>query len=215
MGASRTERAGQRSRTVGEDWAAFLPPEMDQLFDATRNALECSNVVLSVVLDEALGLCEQEQFTLGEERAMAFGELFDLLAIRLRRVIRAIKQHGSHYGTLPNVSALVPANFRGATAQRISFTSSLLAKVVFGSRMRFFHKLNALEEIIERLQEETRVIVEDVSDKAQVSPERAWRQMEVLGYDLNTCMAETTVVLKSFFCALPAEELETFRQKLV
>ena len=46
-------------------------------------------------------------------------------------------------------------------------------------------------------------------------PDRAWRELEVLGYDLNTCMGETTVVLKSFFCALPVEELEAFRQKLV
>jgi len=48
-----------------------------------------------------------------------------------------------------------------------------------------------------------------------VIPNRAWKELEILGYDLNTCMGETTVVLKSFFCALPAEELETFRQKLV
>ena len=46
-------------------------------------------------------------------------------------------------------------------------------------------------------------------------PDRAWQQLEVLGYDLNTCMGETTVILKSFFCALPPEELEAFRAKLV
>jgi hypothetical protein len=57
--------------------------------------------------------------------------------------------------------------------------------------------------------------VEDVSYGALVYPGRTWRELEVLGYDLNTCMGETTVVLKSFFCALPAEELEAFRQKLV
>jgi len=28
-------------------------------------------------------------------------------------------------------------------------------------------------------------------------------------------MGETTVILKSFFCALPSDELETFRNKLV
>jgi hypothetical protein len=28
-------------------------------------------------------------------------------------------------------------------------------------------------------------------------------------------MGETTVILKSFFCALPPEELEVFREKLV
>jgi hypothetical protein len=123
--------------------------------------------------------------------------------------------HGSHFGTLPNVTALVSENFRGTTAQRISFMDNLLAKVVFRGQTRFLHKLHALKKIIEKLQKETRVIVEDVSDGEPVFPDRAWRELEVLGYDLNTCMGETTVVLKSFFCALPAEELETFRQRLM
>jgi len=188
---------------------------MDQLFGATRNELECSNGILSVALDEALGLCEQEQFTIAKERAAAFAGLFDRLAIRLRLVIRTIEEHGSHFGTLPNVTPLDTENFRGATAQRISFMDDLRARVVFRGRTRFFHKLHALREIIEELQKETRAIVEDVSAGARVFPNRTWRELEVLGYDLNTCMGETTVVLKSFFCALPAEELEAFRQKLV
>lgn len=215
MGALRAKRARQRSRTVREDWIAWLPEEMNQLFGATRNELECSNVILSVALDEALAFCEREQFTLAKERAMAFVELFDRLAIRLRLVIRTIEDHGSHFGTLPNVTALASTNFRGTTAQRVSFMDSLLAKVLFRGRTRFFHKLHALREIIEELQNETRAIVENVSDGTPLFPDRAWRELEVLGYDLNTCMGETTVVLKSFFCVLPAEELEAFRQKLV
>jgi hypothetical protein len=215
MGALRAKRAGQRSRTVREDWFAWLPEEMDQLFGATRSELESSNVILSVALDEALALCEQEQFALARERAMAFVELFDRLAIRLRNVIHTIEDHGSHFGTLPNVSALAPENFRGTTAQRVSFMNSMLARVLFRSRTRFFHKLHALREIIEELQKESRAIVENVSDGVPSFPDRVWRELEVLGYDLNTCMGETTVVLKSFFCVLPAEELEAFRQKLV
>jgi hypothetical protein len=215
MGALRAKRAGQRSRTVREDWFAWLPEEMDQLFGATRSELECSNVILSVALDEALALCEREQFTLARERAMAFVELFDRLAMRLRLVLHTIEDHGSHFGTLPNVTALASENFRGTTAHRVSFMDNLLAKVLFRSRTRFFHKLHALREIIEELQKETRAIVENVSKGAPSFPDRTWRELEVLGYDLNTCMGETTVVLKSFFCVLPAEELEAFRQKLV
>jgi hypothetical protein len=215
MGDLRAKRSAQRSRTVREDWFAWLPEEMDQLFGATRKDLECSNGILSVALDEALTLCDQEQFTVARERVTAFAALFDRLAIRLRLVIRTIEEHGSHFGTLPNVTALACENFRGTTAQRISFMDNLLAKVIFRGRTRFFHKLHALKEIIEELQEETRVIVEDVTAGAPVYPERAWRELEVLGYDLNTCMGETTVVLKSFFCALPPEELEAFRRKLV
>jgi len=215
MGELRAKRASQRSRTVREDWSAWLPDEMDQLFGATRTELECSNVILSVALDEALSVCEREQFAIGRERVTAFAGLFDRLAVRLRLVICTIEEHGSHFGTLPNVTALDSKNFRGTTAQRISLMDSLLAKVVFRGRTRFFHKLHALKEIIEELQKETRLIVEDVAERAPVFPNRVWKELEVLGYDLNTCMGETTVVLKSFFCALPAEELEEFRQKLV
>jgi hypothetical protein len=215
LGPMGSKRVSQRSRTVREDWDAWLPAEMDQLFGATRYELETSNVILSVALDEALALSDQEQFTLAKERAVAFTELFDRLAIRLRLVIRTIQDHGSHFGTLPNVTALSAANFRGTTAQRISAKDNFLAKILFGGRTRFFHKLHALGEIIEELQEETHAIVKDVSDVTPMFPERVWRELEVLGYDLNTCLGETTVVLKSFFCALPVEELESFRLKLV
>ena len=214
MGELRAKRAGQQSRTVREDWFAWLPDEMDQLFGATRYELESSNGILSVALDEALALCEGEQITIAKEMVATFAELFDRLAVRLRVVIHMIEDHASHFGTLPNISPLTSENFRGATAQRISFMDSLLAKVVFRGRTRFFHKLNALKEIIEELQKEKRIVADGVAEGAQGFPDQAWGELEVLGYDLNTCTGETTVVLKSFFCALPAEELESFRQKL-
>jgi hypothetical protein len=93
--------------------------------------------------------------------------------------------------------------------------NSVLAKVLFRERTRFFHKLYSLGEIVEDLHEEAGEILAGISDGASHLTDRAWQQLEVLGYDLNTCMSETTIILKSFFCALPPEELETFRQKLI
>jgi hypothetical protein len=215
LGETRATRAGQRSRTVHEDWFAWIPNEMDQLFDATRHELESSNFILSISLDEALSLCKGGQFDSARERANVIVGLFDRLAARIRHVIRTIRDHGSHFGTLPNVEPLSPSNFRGATAQRVSLMNNLLAKVVFRERTRFFHKLYSLGEIIEDLQKEAHAIVASISEGASQFPDRAWQLLEVLGYDLNTCMGETTVILKSFFCALPPEELETFRTKLV
>jgi hypothetical protein len=215
LGLSGTKRVRQRSRSVREDWFAWLPNEMDQLFDATRGELESSNVILSIALDGTISYCEQRKFERARECSIVFADLFDRLAGRLSLVIRTIKEHGSHFGTLPNVTPLTSSNFRGSTAQRISTMSALLAKLVFSGRTRFFHKLNSLEEIIEELQKESRSIVTDVADGSHIFPDSAWRELEVLGYDLNTCVGETTVVLKSFFCALPPEELEPFRRKLV
>jgi len=211
----RANRAGRRSGTVREDWFAWIPNEMDDLFDATRNELELSNVILSITLDEALSLCKGHQLEPARERGVVFEGLFERLAVRLCHVIRTIKDHGSSFGTLPNVTPLTPANFRGATAQRISFMSNMLAKVLFHQRTRFFHKLYSLNEIIEDLQDEASAIVSDIAGGTSAALNRAWQELEVLCYDLNTCMGETTVILKSFFCALPADELEVFRQKLI
>lgn len=215
MGLMDAKRARQRSRSVREDWSAWLPNEMDQLFDATRGELETSNVILSIALDEALSLCERGEFERAMEYSGVFADLFDRLANRLSLVVHTIREHGTHFGTLPNVIPLASSNFRGVTAQRISTKSGLLAKMVFSNRTRFFHKLHSLEEIIEELQKETRSIVTKVAGGRPSIPDRAWRDLEVRGYDLNTCTGETTVVLKSFFCALPPEELEPFRRKLV
>jgi hypothetical protein len=215
MTVSRSIRGGQRARSVHEDWFAWLPREMDQLFGATRNELESYNTILSITLDEALGNCDQGEYVLAAEHAAVFAALFDRLSTNLSLIIRAIEDHGAHFGTLPNVTPLSPANFRGATAQRLSRMNSLLAKVVFRARTRFFHKLHALGEIIEELQAEARGITERVRSRDSLDLDGCWRDLEVLGYDLNTCVGETTVVLKSFFCALPSDELGAFRRKLV
>ncbi len=188
---------------------------MDQLFDATRHELESSNYILSISLDEALAFCNEGQFDSARERALVVSGLFDRLATRVSHVIRAIKAHGAHFGTLPNVKPLSPSNFRGGSAQRVSLMNSLLAKVVFRERTRFFHKLYSLGEIVEDLQNEARAILEGISDGASQFPDRAWQVLEVLGYDLNTCMGETTILLKSFFCVLPPEELGAFQERLV
>jgi hypothetical protein len=188
---------------------------MDQLFDATRNELESSNTILNITLDEALSLCKGGDFDSAKERAIIFAGLFDRLAIRVSYVVRTIKDHGTHFGTLPNVTPLSPNNFRGSVGQKVSLMNSVLARVVFRERTRFFHKLDSIDEIVRELQKDARAIISEISEHDSAFSDQAWQKLEVLGYDLNTCMGETTVILKSFFCALPPEELETFRQKLV
>jgi hypothetical protein len=187
---------------------------MDQLFDATRHELETSNFILSISLDEALSLCKGRQFDSARERVTIIAGLFDRLAVRVGYVVGAIRDHGVHFGTLPNVKPLSPSNFRGATGQRIALMNNLLARVLFPERTRFFHKLYSIGEIIHDLQEEARLILTGISDGGSEFPDHAFQLLEVLGYDLNTCMGETTILLKSFFCALPPEELEPFRKKL-
>src|SRR6202162_6363271 len=168
---TRAKRAGQRSRTVREDWSAWIPNEMDQLFDATRHELESSNFILSISLDEALSLCKGGQFDSAKERVTVIAGLFDRLAVRVGHVICTIRDHGVHFGTVPNVKPLSASNFRGATAQRVALMNNLLSKVVFRERTRFFHKLYSLGEIIEDSQREAHVIAGGISEGASQFPD--------------------------------------------
>jgi hypothetical protein len=213
LGESR-KRAVQRTRTVGEDWLAWIPNEMGQLFEAARKELETSNYILSMTIDDALQLCKEGRRDTACDRILVFTGLFDRLAARVGHVIRTIREHGEHFGTLPNVEPLSAANFRGATAQKVSRTDSLLGKVVFGQRSRFFHKLYAIDEIVGESQKEMRALVAGAEQEDASLLDQTWQLLEVLGYDMATCMEETTILLKSFFCALPPEELGAFRERL-
>ena len=213
MGETRSRR-GQRTRTVSEDWLAWIPNEMGELFDATRKELETSNFIVSMTIDEALQLCKDGQDSSAAERVVVFAGLFDRLADRILHVIRAIRDHASHFGTLPNVEPLSVANFRGAAAQKVSKTNSLLAKVLFAQRSRFLHKVYSIDEIVGQLQKEMCAVTEGENEADSEGQDATWQMLEVLGYDMSTCMEETTILLKSFFCALPLEELAAFREKL-
>ena len=212
MGETRGKGAS-RTRTVNEDWIAWIPPEMLRLFETARKELESSNIILSMTIDEALDHCKAGRWETAHDRSVVFVGLFDRLAVRVLHVIRAIQDHGSHFGTLPNVEPLSYLNFRGMTAQKIARTSNLLAKVVFAQRSRFFHKLHSIDEIVGELQREMRAVLAEMSEEEPGG--EAWQLLEVIGYDMSTCVEETKIVLKSFFCALPSEELGAFREKLV
>jgi hypothetical protein len=214
VGATRARIWPQPLRSVREDWLAWMPAEKDKLFEETNEQLETLYGMLSVTLDEALALCAQGILGHAREQAGVSADLFDLLAIRLVSVLSAIEGHGHHFGTLPNVAPLKSAFFRGESAQTGARKSSLLFKVLLHSRSKFFHKLHAMVSIVAALQEEFRQAAEDVVLGASVRPDVCWSALEVLHYDLNTCLRETIVVLKSFLLALPKEELTPLEQKL-
>jgi hypothetical protein len=208
-------RGFRRTASVQEDWVAWLPEEKDRLFDATRSELEISYGILSVSLDDAFNFCQQGKLGPAREQARIFGELFDRLAGRLRWILRSLYEHSREFGTFPNTAPLRPRFFRSERAQQVARSNNLLALVRFRARTRFFRKVGALEEIVAGLQREARETAREIAEGIAVSWRKQWIRLEVLDYDLNTSFRETTVVLKSFFCALPDEELPVFRRRVV
>ncbi len=214
MGDSQARLWPHRARRVREDWVAWLPAEKDGLFEATVNELEVFYWMLSVTLDEALSLRDTRTLVHARVQAGVSADLFDRLAARLLAALGALEEHGRHFGTLSNVVPLNPDFFRGETAQRMARRSSLLSRVLLSSRSKFFHKLRALAEMVEDLREEFREAAEELAEGISVQPGAHWQALDTLHYDLNTCLRETIVVLKSFLCALPDEEVQPFQRKL-
>jgi hypothetical protein len=209
------DRGLRRTASVQEDWLAWLPEEKDRLFDGTLSELDISYGILSVSLNDAFNLCRQGKLASAREQARMFAELFERLAGRLRGILRALYEHGRQFGTFPNTVPLRPGFFRSERGQQVARANNLLALIRFRARTRFFRKLGALEEIVAGLQREARETARDIAEGMAVSWPKQWTRLEVLDYDLNTSLRETTIVLKSFFCVLPSEELPAFRHRVV
>ncbi len=203
-----------RSQSVREDWVACLPKEKDRLFEATLGDLETSYTMLSVALNEAFLLRAGGSIGQAREEAGITADLFDRSAGRLLHVLRTMHEYGRHFGQLPNVAPLVPENFRGPTSQRLARSSSILCRVLFSSRSRFFHKLYTLSEAVEETALQFREIAGEVVEGISIEPQVDWASLDTLHYDFNTCLRESIVVLKSFLLVLPDGELRAFGQTI-
>lgn len=201
-----------RSLSVCEDWVACLPEEKNRVFEAILGAQETSYTMLSVALNEAFLLRTHGSLGKAREEAGISADLFDRSATRLLHMLRTMHEYGRHLGHLPNVAPLDPENFRGPASQRLARSSSILCRVLFSSRSRFFHKLSTLSEAAEETTLQFREIAGEVAEGISIEPRMDWAALDALHYDYNTCLREAIIVLKSFLLVFPDGELRAFEQ---
>src|ERR1700722_8911901 len=206
MEDSRGARGVQRSLGVREDWLAWLAEEKDRFFSSIHSELETSYVISSISLNDVLMLSREGRLPPAGEQAAMVVTLFDGPARQLQGLLRALGEHGRHFGTVPLVIPLRPGFFRSAAAQRTARANHLVSRVLFSARARFFRKVRALLQIVAGLQRETRALARATTLQTALG----WDRLEEMHYDLNTCLRETTVVLKSFLCILPGPEMPQF-----
>ena len=202
------------SRSVRDEWLARLTEEKDSLFRSSESRFETFYKMLSVALDEALSLRQQGDLLRARAEARMCSTLYEALAARLIEALAALESHTRHFGTQPAVAPLDSNFFRGEAPRRASAWSNVLHRVLFGSRSRWFHKLQTLREILADLKIEFQAIASDLSEGTSIEPAQGWESLETLHHDLNTCLREAVVMLKCFLRALPAEQVKPFRATL-
>jgi hypothetical protein len=203
-----TRAPSRRYDSVQQDWRAFLPEAKSSFFYAHSRELENAYLMLSVTLNEVIELGRHGYGVKAAQAAEVTPELCDLLVLRLSSVLHAMRQQVRHFGVVPNLAPLEAANFRTDRAQRTARFSSLMCHVLLSERSQFIQKVSALEHIVEELGdsfvEAARHLEPGDVNEASVS----WHALDVCHFDLNTCLRETLVLVKSFLVVLPEEQLD-------
>lgn len=204
-----------RGQSVKDDWRAWLPEPKAQVFYNLVRELESCYGMLSVSLDEALELRHLGHPGKSLLNIGITSGLCKLLTQALVGLLRALSEHAKHYGTVPNAGPLDPANFQGPRCQRSARMSSLLNHVLLSSRLQFLSKVSTLEEMVEDLGKDFRRAAEDLAEGVSLNPEKMWVNVDTDHFDLNTCLRESIVVLKSFLIALPEGQLVAFQNTVI
>jgi hypothetical protein len=198
--------------SVQDDWCAWLPQDKAQAFDECVHQLESVYTMFSIALNEAMEYRQSGMVAKSYQAVCMTPGLATRLSHQLAGLLRGLGGHAKHFGTIPNTAPLDPANFQGAKEQRTARMSDLLSRVLLTQRSQFLHKINILEEMVGDLGKDFRLTVENLSSGGSARPEADWRAVDTAHYDLNTCLRETIVLLKSFLVVLPQDQLGTFQK---
>lgn len=197
-----------------DDWCAWLPQEKAQVFDDHVKQLESVYMMFSIALNEAIEFRRLGMLSKSCQAVYVTPALAARLAIHLTALLRGLAGHAKHYGTVPNAAPLDPANFQGSKEQRTARMSDLLSRVLLTKRSQFLHKIGALEEMVGDLGKDFRFAAENLSSGLSTNPEADWRVVDSAHYDLNTCLREAIILLKSFLLVLPADQLIAFQNSV-
>lgn len=200
--------------SVHASWICRLPGDRQQLFDQAVGALDASYTMMSITLDEAIRLRSQAQLVQAREQTGMCAQLSERLTVKLLHVLGAIQEQAKHLSQFPTVLPLARANFRHKGAREAASWQSAWHILLPSTRFRFSHKLRSLQTTVEGLSREFQENARDIADNTSTGPGESWQALDHLHFDLNTCLREAIVVLKSFLRAAPQEIFLEFQQQL-
>ncbi len=211
---SRDRALSGRGASVQEDWCAWLSREKSALFHMYQQQLAAAYHMLSVSLNEALELNKAGYVSKSYQAVCVTPALCSRLVQPLSALLRALAEHAKHYGTVPNAASLNPANFLGSKGQRAARRNALLNHVLLSHRAQFLQKISALDDLIQELGNEFGQAAAQLSEGFSPHTDSLWAALDTGHYDLNTCLREAEVLLKSFLVALPEDQLPALEKSV-
>jgi len=210
----RFNLTASRTGSVSQDWRAPLSSEKSVTYLHTLRLFETSYAMFSINLDEALGLRRTGRLERAHMVLSVTPALCKRLACNVEVLLRALLAHAKHFRITPNVSPLNPDNFQQTSSRRAAHFNRLCSHILLSQRSQFVHKISTLLELMEDLNTGFSSAASDLNEFSSLQPDRAWELLDAAHYDINTCLRETIVLLKSFLHALPEEQLLEFNATL-
>jgi hypothetical protein len=199
--------------SVQADWFGWLPPAKLQAFRSYSGEFESYYNMLSVSLDEAIGLRNCGRLAKSLQVVIITPALCECLTSHLEGMLASLEDYVRRSGLVPSVAPLDPADFQGEREQRSALKSSLLSRVLLTRRAQFLGKIATLREMVNYLGADYRHSVQAVISTAATDGHTLmWAAMDSEHFDLNTCLREAMVLLKCFLRVLPEAELPKFQR---
>lgn len=211
---ARAHALPTRHSSVQEDWTAWLPAAKAEAFDSCVRQLEIFYGMFSVSLSEALELRRIGKSGQSCRAVFVIPALCARLARPVERLLHTLGEHAKHFGTIPNAAPLDASNFRGYREQRTARMSDLLSHVLLTQRSQFLHKVDTLEEMVLTIRNHFCEVASDLGSGVSEAPSSDWRTLDDAHFDLNTCLRETIVLLKSFIVVLPDDQVSVFQKSI-
>lgn len=206
---------GSSSRlSVSDDWIAALPRDKRQTFDVLVGSWESLYAMMSISLDDSLTLRARGELVCARQQMSVTAELFERISNLLVGFCEVVERHSRHLSRFPRVMPLNTKFFRGNTAQIAASRNRILHNVLFGDRARFHHKVRILSDTTRQLALDFQRAAAEIAKGSLERPAEAWKALDCIHYDFNTCLRENEVLLKSFLRALPLQHLAAFELEM-
>jgi len=191
-----------------------LPDDKLQVFCGYFHELEACHLMLSVSLDEAVGLRDSGRVRQSLLALKVTPSLCGRLTDRLEALLGALDEHARHYGLTPSVEPLEPANFSSGRGQRSARFSSVLSMVLLPRRLQFLNKIHALRGMVCELVKDFDDAAEELVSGAVLECDDLWSTLIQNYCDVDVCFKESMVLLKCFLRVLPPDQLPAFQKTI-
>ena len=205
-----TRPPSRRGTSVRDDWRAWLPEPKSRLNDQFSKELETLYCIFSVSLDEALELRRAGSLARAYDAARVSRGVCARFSQSLEMLLACLHRHAKHFGLVPNVASLDPENFRGSRSQRTAKITGFLNRILLSQRSQFIHKAATLRDLVGDLNDEFCKAADELVSGVHFENAAFWETLDRSQFDLNTCLRETIVLLKSFLVAMPDEQVAAF-----